>query len=119
MFFRSALPFPSQGNAYPRPNQPDPWVRPAPPPFVEEDAAACFYSSPNFRGDSFCVDEGESLNRLGRDWDRRIRSVEIFGDAQVDLCSDRNLYGSCVTLRANASRLPGNIDGRAASLEAY
>jgi hypothetical protein len=105
----------------PRPPQPQPWPQPQPPrpqPPVYEDAGACFYSERNFGGSSFCLDEGESLNSF-RTWDNRIRSVEIFGGARVDLCTDRNMFGNCVTLRSDTSRLPSGIDRRASSVEVY
>lgn len=107
----------------PWPN-PQPWPQPQPPrpqpvpPPVYEEAGACFYSERNFRGRSFCVDQGEEYMRL-RDWNDRIRSVEVFGGARVDMCTDANLYGSCVTLRSDTSRLPNGIDRRVSSFEVY
>ena len=106
--------WPNPGPDRPRPEPP----RPTPPVPDEDEAGACFYAQRNFRGESFCLDEGEELARF-RTWDNRIRSVEIFGGAQVDLCSDRNLYGDCVTLRRDSRRLPPDIDRRASSVEVY
>lgn len=107
--------------------QPEPWPLPQPqpprpqpvPPPVYEEAGACFYSERNFRGSSFCLDEGDEYSRLPRGWNDKIRSVEVFGGARVDLCTDTNFYGSCVTLRSNTSRLPAGVDRRVSSLEVY
>jgi uncharacterized protein YgiM (DUF1202 family) len=118
-------PQPQPQPGWPQPNWPNPgpnWPRPEPPrptPVPEQDeAGACFYAERNFGGASFCLDQGEELARF-RTWDNRIRSVEIFGGAKVDLCSDRNLYGACVTLRRDTRRLPSEIDRRASSVEVY
>ncbi|MCR6673927.1 peptidase inhibitor family I36 protein [Devosia ginsengisoli] len=114
-----------QPQPQPQPNPgwpwPQPWPQPQPPrpqPPVFDEAGACFYSELNFRGSSFCVDEGDSYSRLNN-WDNRIRSVEVFGGARVDLCSDERYRGYCVTLRSNASRLPTELDRRASSLDVY
>lgn len=100
---------------WPEPEQPRP-PRPQPP--VYQDAGACFFSERNFRGSSFCVDAGDSFSRL-RNWNDTIRSVQVFGGARVDLCSDTDFYGNCATLRADTRRLPSALDRRASSLEVY
>lgn len=116
-------PLPNPGWPWPQPPRPQPqWPqpqppRPAPPPIAEE-AGACFYSERNFRGTSFCVDIGDSFSRL-RTWDNAIRSVEVFGGAEVDLCSDSNYRGSCATLRRDTARLPSELDRRASSIDVY
>jgi hypothetical protein len=105
----------------PSPQWPQPPRPPAPAPLplpIEDDAQACFYAERNFGGASFCLDQGEELSRF-RTWDNRIRSVEIFGDTEVELCADRNHYGACVTLRRDTPRLPPEIDRRASSVEVY
>ncbi|KQT46072.1 hypothetical protein ASG47_14150 [Devosia sp. Leaf420] len=112
--FGGYQPQPPRPQPVPQPPRP----QPVPPPDYE-DAGACFYAQRNFRGDSFCVDVGEEYPRLPRGWDQRIRSVEVFGDAEVDLCTDSDLYGRCVTLRADSSRLPSGLDRRVRSLEVY
>jgi hypothetical protein len=116
-------PFPNPGPQWPNPGPQ--WPQPPRPPIPaplpdpnEDEAGACFYAEHNFGGASFCLEQGEELARF-RTWDDRIRSVEIFGGAKVDLCSDRNLYGACVTLRRDTARLPSNIDRRASSVEVY
>ena len=107
-----------QPDPWPPQPQPEPWPQPEPEPPVYENAGACFYSGRNFTGASVCLDEGDSYSRL-RNWDNRIRSVEVFGGARVDMCTDANFYGSCVTIRNDTSRLPSAIDRRVTSLEIY
>jgi Beta/Gamma crystallin len=106
------------GNGNPGPFPPREPPRP-PRPEPSQRAQACFYSATNFRGDSFCVDRGQSYAYLPDDWDDAIRSVEIFGRARVDLCRDEDLEGACATLRSSQSRLPNQIDRRVSSLEVY
>jgi len=112
------VPLPQPEPWPPRPWPQPPRPQPVPPP-VYEEAEVCFYSERNFRGSSFCLERGEEILRLPRNWNDRIRSVEVFGRARVDLCTDSNLFGTCVTLRSDASRLPSGIDRRVSSLEVY
>lgn len=113
----SPFPFPEPQPVPP----PQPWPEPQPappPPVYDEASGACFYSERNFGGTRLCLEEGDSYQRLNR-WNDRIRSVEVFGGARVDLCSDSNFYGACITLRDSASRLPQGIDRDATSIEVY
>ncbi|SFV29874.1 SH3 domain-containing protein [Devosia crocina] len=104
------------GNPVPPPRpQPQP-PRPQP---VYEEAGACFFTERNFRGASFCLEEGQQYARLPRDWNDRIRSVEVYGGASVDLCSDNNFYGNCVTVRSDTGRLPSGVERRVSSVEVY
>ena len=109
------IPAPGPAPVYPWP-QPQPPRPPQPP--IYQNAGACFFSERNFRGASFCVDAGDSYSRL-RNWDKAIRSVQVFGRASVDLCTDYNFYGNCVTVRRDTGRLPAQLDRRASSLEVY
>lgn len=101
---------------WPQPPRPP---RPQPQPPVYQDAGACFYSDRNMRGQSFCLDQGETMDRLPRGWNDNIRSVEVFGGARVDLCSDQFQYGACITLRSDTPRLPGRLDRQASSVDVY
>ena len=113
------LPQPVPNPGWPWPPRPQPQPQPPrPTPPIFQDAGACFFSERSFRGQSFCVDEGDSYSRL-RNWDNVIRSVQVFGGARVDLCSDSNFRGDCVTVRQDASRLPTQLDRRASSIDVY
>ena len=106
------------GNDNPGPFPPQHQPRPPRPP-VERQSGACFYSSTNFRGSSFCLERGQNYDYLPGNWDNAIRSVEVFGRARVDLCRDEDLEGACVTLRSSQGRLPSQLDRRASSLDVY
>jgi hypothetical protein len=114
-------PMPTPTFPWPQP-QPQPWPQPQPLPHplppVYEEAGACFYSERNYGGLSICLDDGESYSRL-RSWDNRIRSVEVFGGAHVDICADRNFNGACATITSNVRRLPTQLDRKVSSLEVY
>ena len=106
-----------QPQPVPLPTPTFPWPEPQPPVY-DDEAGACFYSERNFGGYSFCLEEGDTAGDL-RNWDNRIRSVEIFGGARVDLCRDEDFDGACITLRSDTARLPSQLDRRASSLEVY
>ncbi|ABF42251.1 Beta and gamma crystallin [Candidatus Koribacter versatilis Ellin345] len=44
---------------------------------------ACFYREENFRGRSFCVPVGESVDRFTDGFDNGVYSVQVFGRAEV------------------------------------
>ncbi|WEJ59618.1 SH3 domain-containing protein [Devosia sp. FJ2-5-3] len=92
-----------------------PQTRPQP----SRQSGACFFTERNFRGSSFCVERGQEYTRMPRGWNDVIRSVQVFGRAQVDLCSDNGFYGNCVTVRSDQSRLPSGIDRRVSSIDVY
>ncbi|MEO5807294.1 SH3 domain-containing protein [Devosia sp.] len=106
-----------QPQPLPQPQRPRPIPIPQPEP--EDDLAqACFYSGTNFSGSSFCVEQGDTLNSL-QGWNDRIRSVELFNGATVDICGDRNLVGVCQTLTRSKGRIANQLDRRVSSLEVY
>jgi hypothetical protein len=114
-FGGNGRPFPAHDN--PVPFRPAP---PAPPVFEDdEEAGACFYTRPDFRGEQFCVTEGETYDYLPRRWNDTFRSVEIFGGAQVDICRNEDLSGACATLRRDTARLPRELDKRVSSVDVY
>ena len=113
-FGGNGRPFPPNGNPGPLPPRP-----PAPPIYDDEEAGACFYTRPDFRGEQFCVTEGETYEDLPRRWDDTFRSVEVFGGAHVDICRNEELSGFCATLRRDTARLPRELDNRVSSLDVY
>lgn len=92
--------------------------RPRPQPGYQQ-AGACFFSERNFRGSSFCLSVGDSYERMPRGWNDIVRSVQVYGRARVDLCSDTGFYGNCVTVRSDQTRLPSGIDRRISSVDVY
>ena len=69
----------------------------------------CFYERNNFRGDSFCARPGERLARLGR-WDDEISSIEIRGNAEVQVCERTNFNGRCIIISRSVPNLRGASD---------
>lgn len=88
----------------PQPPRP-PVVRP---PVVQPTfGEVCFYDRTRFRGDSFCLESGESIRNL-RDWADRISSIDNADGLQVQVCSENN-YRDCRTYTTSASSL-GDFD---------
>jgi len=83
----------------PRPPRP-PVVQPLPEPAYGE---VCFYDRSRFRGDSFCLEAGDSVRDL-RDWTDRISSIENGDGYSVQVCSEPN-YRNCRTYTTSASSL--------------
>jgi len=84
--------------------------RPVPPVIDDEDVAVgevCFYDRTRYRGGSFCMEEGESIRRLG-EWNDRIRSFDNPDGLEVRVCYDRDFRG-CRTFTSSASQL-GEFD---------
>lgn len=82
-----------------------------------EVAEVCFYDKSNFGGQSFCMEAGDLANKLPTNWDNRISSLTIEGDISVDLCSDKNLYGTCGTFSSNSRNLPAKLNNKVSSIE--
>ena len=79
------------------------------PPVIVEPTygEVCFYDRTRFRGDSICLEEGDSTRNLG-DWADRISSIENPDGLQVQVCSESN-YRDCRTYTTSASSL-GDFD---------
>ncbi|SEQ02624.1 Peptidase inhibitor family I36 [Devosia sp. YR412] len=88
----------------PRPPRPQPPVVVQPQPTFGE---VCFYDRTRFRGESICMDSGESTRNLG-DWADRISSIDNPDGLQVQVCSESN-YRDCRTYTTSASSL-GDFD---------
>lgn len=93
-------------------NQPQP-LPPRPPIVRPVEHEICFYERTRFRGDSFCMDPGESTRDL-RGWTDRISSIDNPGGYEVQVCAERN-YRSCRTYTTSASSL-GDFDDYVASI---
>lgn len=82
-------PFPGPG---PRPPVPGPGPRPPFPP-PHHASEACFFANANYRGDSFCIDEGDSMRRLSRRTE--IGSIENRDGLRIRVCTEENFRGQC------------------------
>ncbi len=65
----------------------------------------CFYTDENYRGESYCVNAGESRQNLGDRFNDRFSSVQVFGGAQVVVYQDDNFNGPRTTFASNISNL--------------
>ncbi len=91
---------------------------PSRPPAQPRDGA-CFFERTNYRGNSFCIARGDSYDRLPRDWDNAVRSVRVYGRAEVEVCTDRNFRGRCGTLTRSTTALPERYDRSISSIDVY
>lgn len=97
----------------PTPSQP-PVIRPPRPPVIQPVySEVCFYDRARMRGDSFCLESGDSVRNLG-DWTDRISSIDNPAGLQVQVCSESN-YRNCRTYSTSASTL-GDFDDYIASV---
>jgi hypothetical protein len=56
-------------------------------------AGACFYQDANFRGEYFCVRQGETVNSIPGGMNDRISSIRILGNADVMVFRDERFRG--------------------------
>ena len=87
-----------------------PVVRPPvvrPPVIQPAYGEVCFFDRTRFRGESFCLEEGDRVGNLA-DWADRISSIENEDGLQVQVCSESN-YRDCRTYTTSASTL-GDYD---------
>jgi hypothetical protein len=69
------------------------WGRPRPP-----RAGACFYREANFRGDFFCLKEGDRWPSLPAGFNDRITSVRVFGGSRLRVFNNENFRGVSLLL---------------------
>ena len=84
----------------------------------EEEDKVCFYKSSNFNGSSFCVESGDADDSLSGSWNDSISSIQIYGDAEVLVCTDDDLEGICSNIYSSKSSLPNALNNEISSYEA-
>ncbi len=57
------------------------------------NSGACFYTDYNFRGQSFCMNAGQDASTMPSGFNDRIRSIRVFGRAQVVYFNDSLFRG--------------------------
>ncbi|WP_417308175.1 peptidase inhibitor family I36 protein [Devosia sp.] len=92
-----------------RPDRPERPNRPA------RRDRVCFFEDVNFGGDRFCVRPGERLSRLGQ-WNDKISSVRVSGDAEAQVCEDNNFRGRCIVISRDARNLGRGGNDRISSI---
>jgi hypothetical protein len=68
---------------------------------------ACFYEDVNFRGDYFCVRQGERLDSLPPGMGDKISSVRVTGAAEVTVFRDSSLRGRSARFIGDVRNLKG------------
>jgi hypothetical protein len=68
---------------------------------------ACFYMDANFRGDSFCMKDGERSPVLPPGFNDRISSIRVFGGARVRVFNDSNFGSISLVIDRDVSNLQG------------
>ncbi|WIJ26295.1 SH3 domain-containing protein [Devosia sp. RR2S18] len=66
----------------------------------------CFYEDWDYQGSSFCVRPGQRYSQLNN-FNDRISSIRVFGNAQAQVCEDYNFRGRCAVIDDNQRRLTG------------
>ncbi|HEU5400524.1 MAG TPA: DUF3011 domain-containing protein [Terriglobales bacterium] len=64
---------------------------------AQPNSGACFYSDYNFRGQSFCMNAGQDAATMPPGFNDRIRSIRVFGRAQVMYFNDSQFRGASGT----------------------
>lgn len=81
--------------------QPVPVQRPVEPAANE----VCFFRSPDFADDFFCIRVGQSDPALAAPWNDAISSIRIGTAAMVQVCSDADYAGWCENYTADIAQL--------------
>ena len=76
----------------------------------------CFYTDAEYRGESLCVNSNESRPSVGN-FNDRISSIRIFGNAEVTVYEDSNFRGSRETFTQDMPHL-GDWNDRISSFQA-
>jgi hypothetical protein len=61
---------------------------------AQPNSGACFYTDFNFRGESFCMNAGQDAPTVPSSFNDRIRSIRVFGRAQVNFYNDSAFRGT-------------------------
>lgn len=68
-------------------------------------AGACFFTDAGYRGNRFCVNRGDRLDRLPGNFGDNISSIQLFGRAKVVVFNDRNFRGGHDEFRGSIADL--------------
>ncbi len=71
------------------------------------DQGACFYEDVNFRGDYFCVRQGDRLSLLPPGMADKISSVRVMGPIEVTVFRDSDMRGRSARFIGNVQNLKG------------
>ncbi len=68
-------------------------------------SGACFYQNERFRGDFFCLKNGERWPSLPPGFNDRISSIRVFGGARLRLFNNDNFGGISILLDRDVASL--------------
>jgi len=68
-------------------------------------AGACLFKDPGFRGDRFCVRQGDRLDHLPGSFGDKISSIQLYGGARIMVYNDRNFTGGSAQFRDSVADL--------------
>jgi hypothetical protein len=71
---------------------------------------ACFYVNEDFRGQSFCLNSGQSERNVGGRFNDRISSIRVFGRARVTVYTEENYGGRSRNFDRDIQNLRGLND---------
>lgn len=71
----------------------------------EPREGVCLYADENYRGESFCLNAGESQHNVGRRYNDRFSSLRLFGGARITVYDDADYGGGQRTFTANVPNL--------------
>jgi hypothetical protein len=66
---------------------------------------ACFFKDENFRGEKFCVEKGDRVDQVPREFSDRISSVRLYGRATVTVFQDAGFRGPRLEIRNDVENL--------------
>jgi len=65
----------------------------------------CFFKDPDFKGDYFCAQAGETLSAVPKDMNDKISSIRVFGRADVTVFKDVRFDGGSQHFRGSVANL--------------
>jgi len=78
---------------------------------------ACFYLDADYRGDSFCINSGESRRNVEDRFNDKISSVRVFGRARVVVYEHENFGGASRTIAGGGVPNLGDFNDKITSIE--
>jgi len=66
---------------------------------------ACFFKDENFRGEKFCVEKGDRMDQIPREFSDRISSVRLYGRVTVTVFQDAGFRGPRLDIRNDVENL--------------
>ncbi len=81
------------------------------------DPKVCFYSEVEFKGQHFCVTESTRTPFVEDAWKDRIASIRVFEHANVKVCSEPSLRGSCLYVGFYKKSLPDVLNNHVYSFK--